>query len=61
MTEAESLRPLRVTRKAAIARDIHLCRNRVRERAMSGMDEAGRLQFIRVLEQVRDNLSFPGQ
>ena len=45
----------------AIWRDIDQCGNRVRERAMSGMDEAQRLQFIRVLEQVRDNLSFPGQ
>jgi len=45
----------------AIWRDIDQCGNRVRERAMSGMDEAERLQFIRVLEQVRDNLSFPGQ
>lgn len=45
----------------AIWRDIDQCGNRVRERAMSGMDEAQRLQFIRVLEQVRDNLSLPGQ
>ena len=45
----------------AIWRDIDQCGNRVRERAMRGMDEAQRLQFIRVLEQVRDNLSFPGQ
>ncbi|MDR6992657.1 MULTISPECIES: MarR family transcriptional regulator [Luteimonas] len=45
----------------SIWRDIDQCGNRVRERAMSGMDEAQRLQFIRVLEQVRDNLSFPGQ
>ena len=44
-----------------IWRDIDQCGNRVRERAMSGMDEAPRLQFIRVLEQVRDNLSLPGQ
>ncbi len=45
----------------AIWRDIDQCGNRVRERAMSGMDESERLQFIRALEQVRDNLSFPGQ
>lgn len=45
----------------SIWRDIDQCGNRVRERAMSGMDEAERLAFIRVLEQVRDNLSFPGQ
>ena len=45
----------------AIWRDIDQCGNRVRERAMSGMDDEQRLQFIRVLEQVRDNLSFPGQ
>lgn len=45
----------------SIWRDIDQCGNRVRERAMSGMDEAERLQFIRVLEQVRDNLSLPGQ
>jgi len=45
----------------AIWRDIDQCGNRVRERAMSGMDDDQRLQFIRVLEQVRDNLSFPGQ
>ena len=45
----------------AIWRDIDQCGNRVRERAMRGMDEAQRLQFIRVLEQVRDNLSSPGQ
>ncbi|MBB3343562.1 MarR family transcriptional regulator [Luteimonas sp. RC10] len=45
----------------AIWRDIDQCGNRVRERAMSGMDDAQRQQFIRLLEQVRDNLSFPGQ
>lgn len=45
----------------SIWRDIDQCGNRVREQAMSGMDGAERLAFIRVLEQVRDNLSFPGQ
>lgn len=45
----------------SIWRDIDQCGNRVRERALSDLDEAERLQFIRNLEQVRDNLSFPGQ
>ena len=45
----------------AIWRDIDQCGNRVRERAMSGMDDDQRVAFIRTLEQVRDNLSFPGQ
>ncbi len=45
----------------AIWRDIDQCGGRVRERAMSGMDETERLAFIRALEQVRDNLALPGQ
>ncbi|MEN4904094.1 MarR family transcriptional regulator [Luteimonas sp. TWI1416] len=45
----------------AIWRDIDQCGNRVRERAMSGIDDAQRQQLIQLLEQVRDNLSFPGQ
>lgn len=45
----------------SIWRDIDQCGNRVRERAMAGMDDDQRMAFIRTLEQVRDNLSFPGQ
>ncbi|WP_058835101.1 MarR family winged helix-turn-helix transcriptional regulator [Luteimonas abyssi] len=45
----------------AIWRDIDQCGNRVRERAMAGMDDAERQQLIRLLEQARDNLSFPGR
>lgn len=45
----------------SIWRDIDQCGNRVRERAMAGMDDDQRVAFIRTLEQVRDNLSFPGQ
>lgn len=45
----------------AIWRDIDQCGNRVRERAMAGMDDAQRQQLIRLLEQARDNLAFPGQ
>ncbi len=44
-----------------IWREIDQCGGRVRERAMSGMDETERLAFIRALEQVRDNLALPGQ
>ncbi len=45
----------------AIWRDNDQCGNRVRERAMAGMDDAERQQLIRLLEQARDNLSFPGR
>lgn len=41
----------------AIWRDIDQCGQRVRERALSGMDEATRVQLTRLLEQVRDNLT----
>lgn len=40
----------------AIWRDIDQCGQRVRERALDGMDEATRAQLTRLLEQVRDNL-----
>lgn len=41
----------------AIWRDIDQCGQRVRERALTGMDEATRAQLTRLLEQVRDNLT----
>ncbi|WP_374247950.1 MarR family winged helix-turn-helix transcriptional regulator [Thermomonas sp.] len=37
-------------------RDIDQCGQRVRERALHGMDEATRTHLTRLLEQVRDNL-----
>ena len=40
----------------AMWRDIDQCGQRVRERALRGMDEATRTQLTRLLEQVRDNL-----
>ena len=40
----------------AIWRDVDQCGQRVRERALDGMDEATRVQLTRLLEQVRDNL-----
>lgn len=42
-----------------IARDIAQCGERVRDAALANLDEAQRAQFIRLLEQVRDNLSVP--
>lgn len=44
----------------AIWRDVDQCGARVRERALSGIDEADRERLTRLLEQVRDNLSPPG-
>lgn len=44
---------------AAMWRDIDQCGQRVRERAMLGMDDATRAQLTRLLEQVRDNLTRP--
>jgi DNA-binding MarR family transcriptional regulator len=41
----------------AIWHDIDQCGQRVRERALTGMDEATREQLTRLLEQVRDNLT----
>lgn len=41
----------------AIWRDIDQCGQRVRERALRGMDEATRTQLTRLLEQARDNLT----
>jgi len=41
----------------AIWQDINTCGQRVRERAMEGMDEAERELLTRLLERVRDNLS----
>lgn len=38
-------------------RDIDQCGQRVRERALHGMDEATRTQLTRLLEQVRDSLT----
>lgn len=38
-------------------RDVDQCGQRVRERALHGMDEATRTQVTRLLEQVRDNLT----
>lgn len=40
----------------AMWRDIDQCGQRVRERALQGMDDATRTQLTRLLEQVRDNL-----
>jgi len=40
----------------AMWRDIDQCGQRVRERAMRGMDDATRTQLTRLIEQVRDNL-----
>ena len=37
-------------------RDIDQCGQRVRERALRGMDDDTRTQLTRLLEQVRDNL-----
>lgn len=42
-----------------IARDIAVCSQRVRDAALQGMDANQRGLFIRLLEQVRDNLSLP--
>lgn len=41
----------------AIWRDIDQCGQRVRERALRGMDDATRTQLTHLLEQVRDNLT----
>lgn len=41
----------------AIWQDIDQCGQRVRERALHGMDEATRIHLTRLLEQVRDNLT----
>ncbi|MBN8261104.1 MAG: MarR family transcriptional regulator [Xanthomonadales bacterium] len=40
----------------AMWRDIDQCGQRVRARALRGMDEAARAQLTRLVEQVRDNL-----
>ena len=40
----------------AMWRDIDQCGQRVRERALRGMDDATRVQLTRLLEQTRDNL-----
>lgn len=40
-----------------IWRDVDQCGQRVRERALQGMDEATRVHLTRLLEQVRDNLT----
>lgn len=40
----------------AMWRDIDQCGQRVRERALRGMDDATRTQLTHLLEQVRDNL-----
>lgn len=40
----------------AMWRDIDQCGQRVRERALNGMDDDTRTQLTRLLEQVRDNL-----
>ncbi|MCL1633230.1 MarR family transcriptional regulator [Luteimonas sp. SX5] len=45
---------------AVIWRDINECGMRVRERAMSGMNDAEREQLTLLLERVRDNLSLSG-
>jgi len=42
----------------AMWQDVNQCGQRVRERAMHGMSDAEREQLTRLLEQVRDNLSF---
>lgn len=44
---------------AAMWRDIDQCGQRVRERALLGVDDATREQLTRLLEQVRDNLTRP--
>ena len=41
--------------------DIDQCGRRVRERALSGMSDDEQRQLTRLLAQVRDNLSFPGE
>ena len=41
----------------AIWRDIDQCGQRVRERALRGMDDATRARLTHLLEQVRDNLT----
>ena len=43
----------------AIWRDVDQCGQRVRERALGGMDDDTRTQLTRLLEQVRDNLTDP--
>ena len=40
--------------------DVNQCGKRVLERAMTGMSQGERTQLTRLLEQVRDNLSFTG-
>ena len=40
----------------AMWRDIDQCGQRVRARALRGMDDATRAQLTRLVEQVRDNL-----
>ena len=40
--------------------DVNQCGQRVLERAMTGMSQGERTQLTRLLEQVRDNLSFTG-
>lgn len=41
----------------AMWRDVDQCGQRVRERALTGMDDATREQLTRLLEQARDNLT----
>lgn len=41
---------------SAMWRDIDQCGQRVRERALRGMDDATRAQLTHLIEQVRDNL-----
>ncbi|MHC9085897.1 MarR family winged helix-turn-helix transcriptional regulator [Luteimonas sp. RIT-PG2_3] len=41
--------------------EIDQCGRRVRERALAGMSDTEQQQLTRLLEQVRDNLSFPGE
>lgn len=41
----------------AMWRDVDQCGQRVRERALEGMDDATRAQLTRLLEQARDNLT----
>ncbi|MDI9240417.1 MarR family transcriptional regulator [Lysobacter sp. LF1] len=43
---------------ASMWQDVNQCGQRVRERAMQGMSDSEREQLTRLLEQVRDNLSF---
>ncbi|MFT3757053.1 MAG: MarR family transcriptional regulator [Pseudoxanthomonas sp.] len=43
----------------AIWRDIDECGQRVRDIALANLDDAQRERFVRLLEQVRDNLSVP--